>query len=283
MTGEVIFRRAETVMGTVVSFDVRPRGLPAEQTRAALDQASAVLHTADVVFSLYKPDSPLSRLRRGELTLACCPPQVATVLELCQLAREQSAGWFDPWSLPGPVDPTGLVKGWAAREAAGVLRSAGVGAGMVNAAGDIVVFGRPSPARGWRVGIRRPDAADRLLCVVCVDGAVATSGSYERGDHVRDVRTGRPASAAVSATVCGPDLALADAFATGLLAAGEAGFEPLRDAGYEALVVAAGGRTAFTSGFPFAADLRTSICRSSSRGADFCRSRGVLALSHSDS
>ncbi len=252
-SGDVIFRHAEAVMGTVVSFDVRPRGLAYERTRAALGRACEVLHRADEVFSLYRPDSPLSRLRRGELTLAHCPPEVSDVLAFCEQARELSGGWFDPWALPGGVDPTGLVKGWAARQAAEVLNDAGVGAGMVNAAGDIVVFGRPSPETMWRVGIRSPDLPDHLLCIVDADAAVATSGSYERGEHVRDVRGGQPASAALSATVCGPDLAYADALATGLLAAGEAGLAAITRAGYEALIVLPGGGVARTGGFPLAA------------------------------
>jgi thiamine biosynthesis lipoprotein len=252
MTGEVIFRHAEPVMGTIVSFDVRPRGVSARATRAAIDAACRVLQRADEVFSLYRPDSPLSRLRAGELALADCPPEVPAVLRLCAQARRRSDGWFDPWALPGGVDPTGLVKGWAAREAAAALGRAGVAAAMVNAAGDIVVFGRASPSRPWRVGVRAPDSPDRLLCVVNADAAVATSGHYERGEHVRDVQRGGPAIAAVSATVCGPDLAFADAFATGLLAAGEQGVGAVVHAGYEALLVAPDGSQTRTPGFPLA-------------------------------
>jgi thiamine biosynthesis lipoprotein len=249
VTGEVIFRHAEPVMGTVVSFDVRPRGVPAVETRGALTQACAILHRADAVFSLYKPDSPASRLRRGELAVCDCPAEVAAVAAMCEQARELSGGWFDPWAMPGGVDFTGLVKGWAARQAAGALRDAGVGAAMVNAAGDICVFGEPG-GRPWRVGVRSPLAADRLLCVVDAEGAVATSGSYERGEHVVNVCDGRSALC-LSATVCGPDLALADAFATGLLAAADPGFQFVRAAGYEALLVSADGSVTHTDAFPF--------------------------------
>jgi thiamine biosynthesis lipoprotein ApbE len=56
----------------------------------------------------------------------------------------------------------------------------------------------------------------------------------------------------LSATVCGPDLTFADAFATGLLAAGEPGFPDVRRAGYEALVVRTDGSCAHTPAFPFA-------------------------------
>ena len=251
MRGEVIVRHAEPVMGTVVSFDLRPRGLARHRTREALLAACEALHHADAVFSLYKPQSPLSRLRRGELTLSECPAEVSAVLAECVRARELSGGWFDPWALGAGVDPTGLVKGWAAREAAMILEDAGVEAGLVNAAGDVATFGYPSPERPWCAGVRSPEGSDQLLCTVTADGAVATSGTYERGEHVRDPRTGGPARAATSATVCGRDLALADALATGLLAAGQDGFAAVVAAGYEALLVGRDGAVVSTHSFPF--------------------------------
>ena len=254
LRADVVFRHTERVMGTVVSFEVRPRRVRPEQAWKAIREACRVLHRADDVFSLYRHDTPLSRLRRGELTLEDCPSEVATVLALCEQAHEQSGGWFDPWALPGAVDPTGLVKGWAAREAARVLQDAGIAAAMVNAAGDIVTFGHPTRHRAWRVGVRSPQGPDRLLCVVDAPGAIATSGSYERGEHVLDPYTGKPTAAAISATVCGPDLALADAFATGLLAGGEAAFGAVTNAGYHALILTPDGGVTHTDAFPFARD-----------------------------
>lgn len=253
-SGEVIFRHGEPVMGTVVSIDVRPRGLPMVRTRAAVAQACEVLQRADEVFSLFRPDTPLSRLCRGEIEVSDCPPEVGDVIALCEQARLASAGWFDPWRLPGGFDPTGLVKGWAAREAAGVLREAGLGAGMINAAGDITTFGAPAGHHAWRIGVRSPDSADQLACVIEVPGgAVATSGLYERGAHVWDVVGGCPAAGVASATVCGPDLALADAFATGLVAAGRAGLDAVSAAGYEALLLLEGGESVSTAEFPLPA------------------------------
>jgi thiamine biosynthesis lipoprotein len=52
------------------------------------------------------------------------------------------------------------------------------------------------------------------------DGAVATSGLYERGLHVVDPRQRRPATDLAAATVIGPDLAMADAYATTAVAMG---------------------------------------------------------------
>jgi thiamine biosynthesis lipoprotein len=249
-SGEVIFRHAEPVMGTIVSIDVRPQGVPMVRTRAAVAAACEVLHRADDVFSLFRSDTPLARLCRGEIEVADCPPEVGEVIALCEQAKLASGGWFDPWGLPSGFDPTGLVKGWAAREATRVLERAGLGAGMVNAAGDMATFGTPWQRDAWRVGIRSPKSAELLACVIELRGAVATSGLYERGAHIWDVAAGRPARGVVSATVCGPDLALADALATGLMAAGSAGLDAVAAAGYEALLLLEGGESVSTAGFP---------------------------------
>ena len=55
------------------------------------------------------------------------------------------------------------------------------------------------------------------------DGAIATSGTYERGAHIFDPVTGTIAIGAKSATVLGPDGGLTDALATALMVAGEDG------------------------------------------------------------
>jgi thiamine biosynthesis lipoprotein len=177
------------------------------------------------------------------------PPDVAVVLELCALARRQSRGWFDPWAMPGGVDPTGLVKGWAARNALRRIEAAGVAGAMVNAGGDIALAGAPGVARTWHIGVRDPWDATRVIAVLEATEAIATSGAYERGDHVLNPRTGQPSSPLASATVTGPDLALADAFATGLLAAGEPGLDWVgRIEGYDGLIVRRDGSMVGTSG-----------------------------------
>jgi thiamine biosynthesis lipoprotein len=248
--GVITFRRAEPVMGTVVSFEVRPQGLPAIAARSAMDDACSVLRDADEMFSLYRDDSPLSRIRRGELAIGDASPEIAQIVDHCVRVRDLSGGWFDPWAMPGGFDPTGLVKGWAAESALAVLSEVGVGAAMINAAGDIALLGTPEPGRRWRIGIRTPDDPDQLSCIAEPSGAVATSGQYERGPHVLDPSTGLPATAAISATVCGPELTVADGLATGLLAAGRRGLGAITAAGYEGMIIDKGEALVHTSGFP---------------------------------
>jgi thiamine biosynthesis lipoprotein len=208
------------------------------------------LHEADEELSTWKPQSALSRLRRGELELGDAPPRLGEVLGRSALARELSGGWFDPWRMPGGVDPTALAKGWIAEQALGRLRRAGIRAAMVNAGGDVVAFGEPEPGRPWQIGIQDPRRAELFVAVVELDGAVATSGGYERGDHILDPESGLPARRLLSATVTGPELDLADALSTGLFAAGERGLERIGSIpGYEALVVENDGSLLETAGF----------------------------------
>lgn len=232
-----MIRHAEEVMGTVVSFALV--AADEDVARRALRSACAVLHRADELFSTYRPESPLSRLRRGEISIVAAPREVREVLRLCRRAWRLSGGWFDPWAMPGGVDPTGLVKGWAAARALDRLRAAGIPAAMVNAAGDIAVHGSPRPSRPWRVGLLDPQRRNDLAGTVAVQAAIATSGTTERGAHILDPFRGRSATGVTSATVTGPELALADAFATALVAGGVRAFDVVsRVPGYQALMFA---------------------------------------------
>jgi thiamine biosynthesis lipoprotein len=246
-----ILHHDEKVMGTVVTFDLYDDQPASPELQSYLQESIAVLHEADDLFSTYKSDSPISRLRRGEITLEQCPSLVAEVLDLCRVARKISDGWFDPWSLPGGVDPTGYVKGWAAQRSLDVLRRSAVRGALVNAAGDTASFGGPQSGHPFRIGIVDPASTQSLACIVNSPGAVATSGVYERGEHLFDPHTRRPTSRSASATVTGPDLGMADALATALAVAGVQAL-PLIDAlgDYEALVIGYDGDVAMTSGFP---------------------------------
>lgn len=241
-------------MGTVVTIDVYTADGQADgEIAAQLATARAVLQQADAVFSTWNPDSPVSRLRRGEITCSQAPDEVCDVLEQCAAARELSGGWFDPWAMPGGVDPTGYVKGWAAQRALGAFRAGHISGVLVNAAGDIASFGGLGGGKPFKIGIADPASPRRLAAVVYLTGAIATSGTYERGDHLIDPHSGRPAARAASASVTGPDLGLADALATAVAVAGPPGLALIEALdGYEALVITGDGILRWTERFPFA-------------------------------
>lgn len=239
-------------MGTVFSFDVRG-GQPAA-VQAALEDAAAGLRRVDEVFSTYRDDSQISRLARGELTVAECDPEVAEVLELAAEAERVSDGWFST-RYRGRLDPTGIVKGWATERAARRLAEAGAVGVSLNGGGDVQLLGTPGAGRPWRVGVSDPLRPGGLAAVVSTAGAdelaVATSGTAERGDHIVDPRTGRSAvTDLVAVTVVAPRLTWADCWATAAFAMGSreglAWLETLPDV--EALLITAGDEVRCTGG-----------------------------------
>lgn len=241
----------EPVMGTIVGFS-SPEVLPSHLLAAAVEE----LHDADRVFSTWNPRSPMSRLRSGQTDLGGIDPadarKIAEVLDRCELARELTGGAFDPWAMPGGLDPTGLVKGWAVAGALTVLTGSGVEHLMVNGGGDMAVSGSPS-GRSWTVGVRHPDQPQGLAAVIEVKAALATSGDYERPGQLIDPLTGRTARVCASATVTGPELDLADALATGLAVAGGSLLEAIENLpGYDGYLITTSGRHYATSGMAFA-------------------------------
>ncbi|WP_037628336.1 FAD:protein FMN transferase [Streptomyces aureus] len=245
-------RHAEEVMGTVFSFDVR--GGESGAVRAALEEAIAGLHRVDEVFSTYREDSQISRLARGELTVEECDPEVAEVLGLGAEAERASDGWFST-RYEGRLDPTGIVKGWAAERAAERLAAAGASGVSVNGGGDVQLVGVPGPHRPWRVGVSDPLRPGALAAVISAAGAdrlaVATSGTAERGAHIVDPRTGRSAvTDLLAVTVVGPRLTWVDAWATAAFAMGSrAGLDWLESLpDVEALLITAGNEVRCTGG-----------------------------------
>jgi thiamine biosynthesis lipoprotein len=241
-------RHAVRIMGTVFSFCLMACG---DRARWAIEAAIAELHAVDEAFSPFRSDSLVARLRCGDLAPTAYPRLLAEVVRRCEEITASTDGWFDPWAMPGGFDPSGLVKGWGIERAAARICDIGVGDFALSGGGDVLVRGS-GPRGRWRVGIRDPrDPHQAVMLLELTDAAVATSGTYERGAHIIDPRTGQPTTAVASATVVGPDLGTADAYATALYAAGPAGlhwFAPA--AGYHALLVDHELRATYTDGLP---------------------------------
>lgn len=238
----------EHVMGTVVTFDIRG----AEPARDVIDDAVRWLHQVDAEFSTYRPDSAVCRLERGELAFSALSAQLRWVLDRCERLRAETDGYFDAYA-SGSFDPSALVKGWAVQRAADGLRAAGLESFCINAGGDIVTWGRPDHERPWRVGIRHPLDQQAVACVVEADGelAIATSGLYERGEHILVPSSRRAPTGVLSVSVVGPDLGEADAYATAAFAMGLDG--PRWTLGldrYEAMTILADETVLTTPGFP---------------------------------
>lgn len=224
----------EHCMGTAFTIDIRDPG----SWDAAVAEVVDWLHQVDAVFSTYRADSDISRVQRGELKVADADPEVDAVLALCARAATATGGAFT--AMPrGRLDPTGLVKGWAVERASRLLEARGAVNHAVNGGGDLQLAGVAAPGRPWVVGISDPRDRSRILSTVTGrDFAVATSGTAERGSHILDPFTARPAVALASATVVGDRLSLADAYATAAFVLGQQAIRWIEDVdGYAALLI----------------------------------------------
>lgn len=116
----------------------------------------------------------------------------------------------------------GIAKGYVVDRMADALAARGMRRFLINAGGDVFARGGKEGGRPWSVGVRDPRDPESLLEVVALrDGAIATSGNYERATaHIVDAREGRSSHASASASVCAPDATAADALATALFVLG---------------------------------------------------------------
>ena len=206
----------------------------------------------DARFSPYKVDSELSAMNRGEIPWEAISPDMQDVLSLALLTRHETMGYFDIRRPDGRVDPSGIVKGWAIRNAARLIDSAGHHNYCVEAGGDIQCRGYNEQGQRWRVGIRNPfDSAQVVKVLVPGDCGVATSGAYDRGAHIYDPHTAKAASDEIaSITVIGPDIYEADRFATAAFAMGRGGIAFIESLpGLEGYAIDHGGIATMSSGF----------------------------------
>lgn len=123
----------------------------------------------------------------------------------------------------------GIGKGYAADCAKKVMRAEGVESGIVNAAGDLTVWGNQPSGKPWTIGIADPDSRDLPFgSVLLTDTSVATSGNYEKYvmiggkkySHTIDPKTGLPVHGIKSVTIITQIAELADAMATPVMVMG---------------------------------------------------------------
>jgi thiamine biosynthesis lipoprotein len=222
-------RKQFPVWGTIVDVDISSSLVNEDAINEAMQQVIDFCKQVDSDFSTYIDTSWVSRLRTHQIEIGSCPPLVQEVWQLCLKAKHLTDGAFDPWAVEGGFDPSGLVKGWAADKCADMLVSLGIEHVQVNAAGDLALRGgwfdsENLQIKPWSIGVVNPENKVEVVKVFEItDGAIATSGTYERGAHICDPHSGMIAIGAKSATVVGPNGWLCDAMATAVMVSGTDG------------------------------------------------------------
>jgi len=236
------------LMGMPITIDVVGSG-----TAAVVERAFRHFESVDRRFSTYRDDSEISALNARVLDTAALSNDMREVLAIADVTRQQTGGYFNIKRADGSIDPSGIVKGWAIRNAARLIAEAGFRDFFVEAGGDVQSVGRNRLGIEWRVGIRNPFHPAEIIKAIEPRGrGVATSGTYARGDHIYNPHApGAAISAIVSLSVIGPDILEADRFATAAFAMGADGIDFIEAMpGLEGYMVDASGIATMTTGFP---------------------------------
>ena len=229
--------RTFTSMGTVVSLAIpaAPGTAPqaaVEELEAATAVVEQLFNRLDRTFSLYRPDSEAIAMARGELTLMNASADMRRLYVEAAEWRTLTEGAFTAERPDGVVDLAGIVKAHAIREAGTSLLALGLKDWCLNAGGDVLVDGSPTPGstRPWLAGIVDPKDRTTLLTAFPLVGhsfgnrgkhALATSGTSERGHHIWSA--GLPAARDEGfrqVSVAAADIITADVLATAIMAGG---------------------------------------------------------------
>lgn len=248
--------------------------LPGESLGDRIDDIFAEM---DGTFSMFSPESLVSRINRNETDETT--PLFDEIFTLAEQVYRHSGGYYDitvkplvdAWGFgPGQeeeapciecimeyvgmdkirlsggrvvkddprvqLDFSSIAKGATVDLIAGMLERAGAADYIVEIGGEVRAKGKNASGNPWRIGINKPVEGfyHELQGVVVFEGslkAIATSGNYRnwfmdehgrRRVHTIDAKTGQPAIGNIlSVSIAAPECAAADAYATGLMAAGD--------------------------------------------------------------
>ncbi|TFG64936.1 MAG: FAD:protein FMN transferase [Spirochaetales bacterium] len=129
------------------------------------------------------------------------------------------------------IDLGGIAKGYAADEAARLLKERGLTRAIIDFGGNIYVLGSKGKNLPWRVGVQNPqeERGTYVAIIQASDKALVSSGTYERFfiregrryHHILDTKTGYPVENGLSDTTVITDISIdADALSTVLFTLG---------------------------------------------------------------
>lgn len=235
-----------TIMGMPVVIEINDPNV----TREVFEEVFNYLISIDERFSTYKKNSEITLYNEGKIAKEDLSNDMKKVLELSEETKNKTNGFFDI-AYNGKIDPSGLVKGWAIQHASEILRKKGFKNFYVEIAGDIEVAGLNNEGKKWAIGIRNPfNKKENVKVVYLSDRGIATSGTYERGEHIYNPKEKKQATEIASLTVIGPNIYEADRFATACFVMGKEGIYFIEKLpGFEGYMIDHDGIATLTSGF----------------------------------
>ncbi len=217
-------------------------------TRISEESGVAAVNVSPEVLALLKSSVEVSKKTRGafDITIGVIKnqwgfdsdhahvPEISLIHSLLPLVNYRNIQFADGKVMltqPGMrIDLGGIAKGYIIDQGVEVLQDEGIDSGIVEAGGDLRIFGHHPYRKIWRIGIRHPRKGEGKLIGVLEtnETSIATSGDYERYfiqdgkryHHILDPKTGFPARGCASVTIVTKNALLADGYATGVFVLG---------------------------------------------------------------
>lgn len=240
-------RQSYPLMGMTVSIEI----LDLSASREVFEKVKDYLVYVDEKFSTYKTTSEISAINRNEIEIKNANSDMKEIFTLAEKTKEETLGYFDIKKPDGSYDPSGLVKGWAIKNAADILSSYGYKNFFVDIGGDVEARGLNSEGEPWSIGIRSPFKPEEIVKVVCLNNrGIATSGTYERGQHIYNPHNFNELKDVVSLSVIAKNVYEADRYATAGFAMGRKGIHFIESvAGLEGYMIDKDSIGTETTGF----------------------------------
>jgi thiamine biosynthesis lipoprotein len=233
-------KRLASIMGMPITVEIS--NIKYQIANRDIEKVFDYLREVDEKYSPFKKTSEVGKLNRGERI----SKEMEEILRLAQDLKKETKGYFDIKKPDGSIDPSGIVKGWAIKNAADILRQAGYKNFFVDAGGDAEIAGT------FKWGIRNPFNVKEIVKVLKLSNCgIATSGTYERGQHIYNpITKEKEIKDIVSLTVIGKDVYEADKSSTPAFAMGRVGIEFIESrSGLEGYMIDKNGIATYTSGF----------------------------------
>ncbi|AZZ61233.1 FAD:protein FMN transferase [Oenococcus oeni] len=179
----------------------------------------------DHIFSPFRTNSELTLYNHRKIEMTGTNLLFQEVFALSIWAKEMTQGLFSA-NFVGKYNPTGAVKGWAIEKAeriqlAPLLSDPNFVAVNLNGGGDMQFSSSDKHNWQWEIGIVNPfDNKKVISCFRMKNGAIATSGTSQRGEHLFNSSTGRAIPEknfnVISSSVIGSELTYSDIWATAI-------------------------------------------------------------------
>jgi thiamine biosynthesis lipoprotein len=238
-----IHRFAHEAMATV--FELRCDHDDGRYAGQAAVEAFALVDRLEQLLSRFVANSDVSRvnaLARGEATRVS--PAALECLEIARHMHEVTGGAFDVSLGSGlgrleldaeafsvrareagvQLDLGGIGKGYAVDRVSELLEDWGISRALVHGGfSSVRALEPPRDEGGWALALRGPGPEPLLLASLSVARRAFSASGTQKGDHIRDPRSGRPAGArvawvAVPTVAAGPSpAALAETLSTAFM------------------------------------------------------------------